>query len=56
MNPIIQYVRAAAIRWKAFKCWTEGDVHIRGFAMKESMRDIVMAGVIYRLERRKQLR
>ncbi len=56
MNPAIQFVRAAAIRWRAYRFWLEGDPHLRGFAMKVSMRDIVLAGLIYRLERLKALR
>ena len=55
-DPIVQHVRVAAGRWKAFKHWQEGNVHIRGYGMKEAMAAIVLAGTLYRMKRLKVLR
>lgn len=53
MNYYIAYIRGAAQTYSAFKSWTTGDPRIRGWEMHRCMRDIVMTGVLYRIERLK---
>lgn len=56
MNPTITYIHKAALNWWVYKKWDCGDVHIRGFEMHRSMRDIILAATLYRIERLKALR
>lgn len=54
MNPILRYIKASALTWWAYKKWECGDHHIRAHYMKTNMKDIVLAGTFYRLERRRK--
>lgn len=54
MNPTIAYIRSSALHWMSYRLWLYGDPEIRGFEMHKAMRDIVMAGVLYRVEARKR--
>lgn len=55
MNPTLVYIRASALTWWSYRSWKCGDKNVRAYHMKLNMRDIVMAGALFRVERQKEL-
>jgi len=54
VNPTVAFIKAQALSWWAYKNWTGGNEEIKGYQMHVAMKDIVLAGALYAVARRKQ--